>query len=185
MQGRGQNLARSCWRRRGRGGAGGGGGDPEREDGGGAGGGRGRQRRGGGRGRRLRSGTEAERGPRGSSPPDGLPRGVSCPFARNAVHRGLLAQRDLEYRAQVGPDGPGGRRVRGAGPRCASGSLHARAGRPPGSFLEPEAVARRGRRLVPRRPGFSTPQFQAPRPFLEWSVVQVSLSVPDGWAMIG
>jgi hypothetical protein len=77
-------------------------------------------------------------GPEGILPPaGGLPQGVSCPFSRNLVHWGLLAQRDLEYRAQAGLGGSGGRTVAGAGPCCAPGSLHARAGRPPGSLLEP------------------------------------------------
>lgn len=124
-------------------------------------------------------------GPEGFFPTRRPPTGRVLPLRAESRASGLLAQRDLEYRAQTGPGGPGGRTVRGAGPGCVSGSLHARAGRPPGSLLEPEAVARRGRRLVPRHPGFSTPRFQAPKPFLEWSVVQVSLAVSDVWAMIG
>lgn len=74
---------------------------------------------------------------------------MSCPFSWNPVHRGLLAQRDLEYRAQAGPSGPGGRTVRGAGPCCAPGPLHARAERPPSSLLELETVARRDVVLYP------------------------------------
>lgn len=49
------------------------------------------------------------RGAFGAFPhPGGLPRGVSCLFSQNLVHWGLLAHRDLEYRAQVGPGSPGG-----------------------------------------------------------------------------
>lgn len=59
--------------------------------------------------------------------------------------------------------------MRGAGPCCAPGPLHARARRPPASLLEAGDSGVVGRRPVPRLPGFSTPRFQAPGPFLGWS----------------
>lgn len=155
-------------RRRGRGGAGGGGGDPEREDGGGAGGGRGPQRRGGGRGRRLRSGTEAERGLRGFFPSRGASHGA-CPAFCGGIQcsGGPLPRGTLNTRPREGRTAREAGRCRERGPVACRVPCALAPGCHQPYRSSREDTGSEGRRLVPWRAGFSTPRFQALRPFLE------------------
>lgn len=93
------------------------------------------------------------------------------------MHRGLLAQRDLEYRAQAGPDGPGRPDSAGSGALLRAGPpcMLARGGHHSGV---------EGGGLVPSLPRFSTPDSRLHVRSQSGLASRVPPAGPDVWTVI-